>query len=138
MCGITPIRYAQYRNIGKPNNLKVFGSNKTKGPKQDSKTMVVKHKYHSPLSKLPHYSQTEFTANDNGDVHQDNIMIQKLIAFATEINHIFILLYMLNRIIHILNRHWTYLHYNWTSKVTTEHVFHIPVSEQYTSTYNLL
>jgi len=56
-------------------------------------------------------------------------MIQKLIAFATEINHILILLYMLNRIIHILSRHWTYLHYNWTSKVTTEHVFHIPVSE---------
>jgi hypothetical protein len=28
---ITFIRDAQYRNIGKPNNLKVFGSNKPKG-----------------------------------------------------------------------------------------------------------
>ena len=26
----------QNRKIGKPNNLKVFGSNKNKGPKQDS------------------------------------------------------------------------------------------------------
>ena len=34
--GITFIRYAQNRNIGKPNNLKVFGSKKVKGPKQDS------------------------------------------------------------------------------------------------------
>jgi hypothetical protein len=29
-CFITFIRYAQYRNIGKPNNLKVFGNNKPK------------------------------------------------------------------------------------------------------------
>jgi len=28
---ITFSGYAQYRNIGKPNNLKVFGSNKPKG-----------------------------------------------------------------------------------------------------------
>jgi hypothetical protein len=34
--GITFIRYAQYRNIGKPNNINVFGSNKTKGSKQES------------------------------------------------------------------------------------------------------
>jgi len=27
---------AQNRQIGKPNNIKAFGSNKTKGPKQDS------------------------------------------------------------------------------------------------------
>jgi hypothetical protein len=27
--------YAQNRKIGKPNNLKVFGSKKTKEPKQD-------------------------------------------------------------------------------------------------------
>jgi len=33
--GITFIMYAQNRKIGKPNILK-FGSNKTKGPKQDS------------------------------------------------------------------------------------------------------
>jgi hypothetical protein len=29
--GITFIRYAQYQNIGKQNNVKVFGSNKAKG-----------------------------------------------------------------------------------------------------------
>ena len=29
--GITVIRYAQYQNIGKQNNVKVFGSNKAKG-----------------------------------------------------------------------------------------------------------
>jgi hypothetical protein len=29
--GIKFIRYAQYRNFGKQNNLKVFGSNKQKG-----------------------------------------------------------------------------------------------------------
>jgi hypothetical protein len=28
---ITFIKYVQYQNIGKPNNLKVFGSNKPKG-----------------------------------------------------------------------------------------------------------
>ena len=32
---------AKYRNIGKPNNLKVFGSNKTKGPKQDSQNRFM-------------------------------------------------------------------------------------------------
>jgi len=32
--------YGQYRNIGKHNNLKVFGSNKTKGPKQDSQNRL--------------------------------------------------------------------------------------------------
>jgi hypothetical protein len=31
MQGITFIRYAQYQNIGKQNNVKVFGSNKAKG-----------------------------------------------------------------------------------------------------------
>jgi predicted P-loop ATPase/GTPase len=31
--GITFFRYAQYHNIGKPNNLKVFESNKAKEPK---------------------------------------------------------------------------------------------------------
>ena len=34
--GITCIRYAQSRKIGKPNNFKIFGSNETKGLKQDS------------------------------------------------------------------------------------------------------
>ena len=34
--GITFIRYAQNRKIGKPNNLKVVGSKKTKANKQDS------------------------------------------------------------------------------------------------------
>ena len=29
------MRYAQSQKIGKPNNLKIIGSNKTKGPKQD-------------------------------------------------------------------------------------------------------
>ena len=33
---------AQYRNIGKPNHIKVFGSNKTKGPKQDSKNQPLR------------------------------------------------------------------------------------------------
>ena len=36
LSGITFIKYVQYRNIEKPNNIKVFGNNKTKGPKQDS------------------------------------------------------------------------------------------------------
>jgi len=34
-------RYVQYRNIGKPNNLKVFGNNKTKGSKQDSQNRLI-------------------------------------------------------------------------------------------------
>ena len=38
--GITIIRYAQNREIGKPNNLN-FWSNKTKGPKQDSQNWVM-------------------------------------------------------------------------------------------------
>jgi hypothetical protein len=33
---------AQYRNIRKPNNIKVFGNNKTKGPKQDSKNQPLR------------------------------------------------------------------------------------------------
>jgi hypothetical protein len=33
--------YAQNRKIGKPNNLKVFESNKTKGPKQDSHNRLI-------------------------------------------------------------------------------------------------
>jgi len=33
--GITFTMYAQNLKIGKPNNLKVFGSKKTEGPKQD-------------------------------------------------------------------------------------------------------
>ena len=37
--GITFIRYAQNRKIGKPNNLN-FRSYKTKGPKQDSQNQV--------------------------------------------------------------------------------------------------
>lgn len=32
--------YVQYRNIGKPNNLRVFLSNKIKGPKPDSKIII--------------------------------------------------------------------------------------------------
>jgi hypothetical protein len=35
--GITFIMYAQYRNIGKPNNLKVFGSNKPNGQNRIAK-----------------------------------------------------------------------------------------------------
>ena len=34
---VTFIRYAQNRKIGKPNILKVFGSNKTKGPNRIAK-----------------------------------------------------------------------------------------------------
>jgi len=34
------IIYAQNRKIGKPNNSKVFGSNKTQGPKQDSQNWL--------------------------------------------------------------------------------------------------
>jgi hypothetical protein len=42
---MTSIRYAQNQKIGKPNNLKVFGSIKTKEPKQDS--------HNRPLSPMP-------------------------------------------------------------------------------------
>jgi len=31
--------YAQNQKIGKPNNLKVFGSNKTKGQKQENQNL---------------------------------------------------------------------------------------------------
>jgi hypothetical protein len=34
--GIIFTRYAQNRNFKRANNLNVFGTNKTKGPKQDS------------------------------------------------------------------------------------------------------
>jgi hypothetical protein len=34
--GITFIRYIPNQKIGKPINAKIFGSKKTKGPKQDS------------------------------------------------------------------------------------------------------
>ena len=37
------LHQAQNRKIGKPNNLKVFGSNKTKGPKQDSQNQLKSH-----------------------------------------------------------------------------------------------
>jgi hypothetical protein len=36
VAGNTFFRYAQRQKIGKLNDLKVFGSNKTKGPTQDS------------------------------------------------------------------------------------------------------
>ena len=39
MSGMTFIRYAKYRNIGKPNNLNVFESNTTKGSKQESQNV---------------------------------------------------------------------------------------------------
>ena len=38
--GITLMRYAQNRKIGKPNNFEVFGSNKTKGSKHNSYNRV--------------------------------------------------------------------------------------------------
>ena len=38
--GITFIRYAQNRQIGKPNNVKVFESNKAKGHQQDSQNRL--------------------------------------------------------------------------------------------------
>ena len=41
--GITLIRYAQSRKIGQPNDLKVFESNKTKWPKQDSQFRLQTH-----------------------------------------------------------------------------------------------
>ena len=37
---ITFIKYALYRNIEKPNNIKVFGSKKAKWPKQDSQNRL--------------------------------------------------------------------------------------------------
>jgi len=37
--GITFIGDSQHRNTGKPNNLSVLGSYKTKGPKQDSQIL---------------------------------------------------------------------------------------------------
>jgi hypothetical protein len=36
-------RYVQYRNIEKPNNLKMFGKNKTKASKQDSQNRFRPH-----------------------------------------------------------------------------------------------
>ena len=38
--GLTVIRYAQSLKIGKPNNYKLFVSNKTKGPKKDRQNML--------------------------------------------------------------------------------------------------
>jgi hypothetical protein len=40
--GITFIRYAQNRKIGKPNNLKFLGGNETKVPKQDSQNLRLR------------------------------------------------------------------------------------------------
>jgi len=37
---MTFIIYAQDQKIGKTNNVQVFGSNKTKGPKQDSQNRL--------------------------------------------------------------------------------------------------
>ena len=37
--------YTQHRTIGKPNNLKAFVRNKTKGTKQDSQTRVRPSKH---------------------------------------------------------------------------------------------
>jgi hypothetical protein len=37
------IMYAQYRNIGKSNNSKVFGSNKAKGSKHESQHQLRSH-----------------------------------------------------------------------------------------------
>ena len=37
------MRYAPNQKIGKPNNLKVFGSKKTKGPKQGSQIILKLH-----------------------------------------------------------------------------------------------
>ena len=51
----TLIRYAQRQNIRKPNNLKAFGSQKIKGPKQDSK-----HRLSSPM-----YEREYLTLNNN-------------------------------------------------------------------------
>ena len=38
--GITFIKYVQSRNIGEPNNLKDFGNEKTKAPKQDRQNQL--------------------------------------------------------------------------------------------------
>jgi len=38
--GITFIGYTQNRKVGKSNNLKLFGSNKNKGPKQDRQNLI--------------------------------------------------------------------------------------------------
>jgi hypothetical protein len=38
--GITFIGYTQNRKVGKSNNLKLFGSNKTKGHKQDRQNLI--------------------------------------------------------------------------------------------------
>jgi hypothetical protein len=35
------IRYTQSRKVGKPNNLKGFGSMSTKGPKQDRQNQLI-------------------------------------------------------------------------------------------------
>ena len=45
---------SQYRNIGKPNKYKEFGSDKSKGPKQDSQNWPQDHQYprEENLSKL--------------------------------------------------------------------------------------
>ena len=40
LSGITFIRYPHGQKIGKPNNLTVFGSKKTKGPKQENQLML--------------------------------------------------------------------------------------------------
>ena len=39
--GINFIRYTQSRKVGKPNNLKGFGSKSTKGPKQDHQNQLI-------------------------------------------------------------------------------------------------
>ena len=38
--GITFIRYTQTQKIGKPNNLKVLESKRTKGPKEDGQNRL--------------------------------------------------------------------------------------------------
>ena len=40
---ITFIRWARSQNMWKPNNIKVFGNMKTKGPKQDCKNRLMSH-----------------------------------------------------------------------------------------------
>ena len=39
------MRYAPSQKIGNPNNLKVFGSKKIKGPKQGSQILLKLHVY---------------------------------------------------------------------------------------------
>ena len=47
------IMYAQYRNIGKSNNSKVFGSNKTKGSKHVSQNLgAIKPKGLNRIAKI--------------------------------------------------------------------------------------